>query len=117
MQHAFPALFELVEEGILPITQLVRKTSHAVADLFAIHERGYLREGYWADLALIERLESPRPVSLDPILAHCQWTPFQNHRLRHRVSTTIVSGQIAWHEGQLNEGCQGLPLAFGAQRS
>ncbi|MDP9524305.1 dihydroorotase [Pseudomonas putida] len=117
VQHAFPALFGLVEEEILPITQLVHKTSHAVADLFAIHERGYLREGYWADLALIERLESPRPVSLDPILAHCQWTPFQNHRLRHRVSTTIVSGQIAWHEGRLNEGCQGLPLAFGAQRS
>lgn len=115
VQHAFPALFELVEAGILPITHLVRKTSHAVADLFAIHERGYIREGYWADLALIERLEKPRSVSLDPVLAHCQWTPFQNHHLRHRVVTTIVSGQIAWHERQLNGSCQGLPLAFGAQ--
>ncbi len=72
VQHACRALFELIEEGVLPITQLVRKTSHAVADLFAIHERGYLREGYWADLALIERLDEPRPVSFDPALAHCQ---------------------------------------------
>ncbi len=116
VQHALPALFELVEEGVLPITQLVRKTSHAVADLFAIQERGYLREGYWADLALIERLGTPRPVSLDPVLAHCQWTPFQHHRLRHRVATTIVSGQLAWHERTLHEPCQGLPLAFHAQR-
>ncbi|MBK4998942.1 dihydroorotase [Pseudomonas sp. S31] len=117
VQHAFPALFELVEEGVLPITQLVQKTSHAVADLFAIHERGYLREGYWADLALVERLDKPRPVSHAPILAHCQWTPFQNHQLRHRVTTTVVSGQLAWHDGSVNESCQGLPLAFGAQRS
>ncbi|NIF27503.1 dihydroorotase [Pantoea sp. Tr-811] len=117
VQHALPALFELVEQGVLPITQLVRKSSHAVADLFAIPERGYLREGYWADLALIERLDEPRPVSLDPILAHCQWTPFQHHRLRHRVTTTIVSGQLAWHGNQVNENCQGLPLAFAAQRT
>ena len=117
VQHALSALFELVEEGVLPITLLVRKTSHAVADLFAIQERGYLREGYWADLAIIERLEEPRPVSLDPVLAHCKWTPFQNHQLRHRVSTTIVSGQLAWHDEVVNESCQGLPLAFGAQRS
>jgi dihydroorotase len=117
VQHAFPALFELVEEGVLPITKLVQKTSHAVADLFDIQERGYLREGYWADIALVERLDQPRPVALDPILAHCQWTPFQNHHLRHRVTTTIVSGQLAWHDGCLNESCQGLPLAFGAHRT
>lgn len=116
VQHAFPALFELVEEGVLPITQLVQKTSHAVADLFAIQERGYLREGYWADMALIKRLDEPRPVSLDPVLAHCQWTPFQHHQLRHQVITTIVSGQLAWQDGVINENCQGLPLAFSAQR-
>nr|WP_314873217.1 dihydroorotase [uncultured Pseudomonas sp.] len=116
VQHAMPALFELVEEGILPVTQLVRKTSHAVADLFAISERGYLREGYWADLALVERLDQPRPVENEPILAHCQWTPFQNRHLRHRVVATVVSGQLAWHDGQVNNHCQGLPLAFGNAR-
>lgn len=116
VQHALPALFELVEEGVLTVAQLVRKTSHAVADLFAISERGYLREGYWADMTLIERLPEPRAVSLDPVLAHCQWTPFVHHRFHHRVATTLVSGQLAWHEGRLVEGCQGLPLAFNARR-
>lgn len=116
VQHALPALFDLVEDSVLPITQLVRKTSHAVADLFAIQERGYLREGYWADVAIIERLEEPRPVSLDPVLAHCKWTPFQYHQLRHRVTTTIVSGQLAWHEGLVDESCQGLPLSFRGPR-
>ena len=116
VQHALPALFELVEEGLLPLTQLVRKTSHAVADLFGIQHRGYLREGYWADLALVERLAVPRPVRLDPVLAHCQWTPFEHHSLRHRVTTTLVSGQLAWHEQRLHDSCQGLPLAFAASR-
>ncbi|RVU51062.1 dihydroorotase [Pseudomonas syringae pv. syringae] len=112
VQHALPALFELVEQGVLPIEKLVRKTSHAVADLFGIQERGYLREGYWADLVLVERMPVPRAVEQDIILAHCQWTPFVNHHFHHRVVTTLVSGQLAWHEGSLIDDCQGLPLAF-----
>ena len=54
VQHALPALLELVADGLLPLTTLVAKTSHRVADLFAIPDRGYLREGYWADLVLIK---------------------------------------------------------------
>ncbi|MCO7565120.1 dihydroorotase [Pseudomonas sp. S 311-6] len=117
VQHALPALLELVEEGVLSVAQLVRKTSHSVADLFAIQGRGYLREGYWADLVLIERLPEPRAVTLDPVLAHCQWTPFIQHRFHHRVTTTLVSGQLAWHGGRVVDSCQGLPLVFHSQRS
>lgn len=112
VQHALPGLFELVEEGLLPVARLVEKTSHAVAQLFAIKDRGYLREGYWADLTLVERLAEPRAVADDPIFAHCQWTPFIYHRFHHAVRTTMVSGQLAWHAGQFHEDCQGLPLAF-----
>lgn len=112
VQHALPALLELVADGILPLTRLVQKTSHAVAGLFGIQDRGYVREGYWADLVLVEALAHARPVLLDPMLSHCQWTPFQNHVFRHRISTTLVSGQLAWHQGRLVEGCQGLPLSF-----
>ena len=110
VQHALPALMELVADGVLPITTLVAKTSHRVADLFAIPDRGYLREGYWADLVLVEaqRLE----VDRQPILSQCGWTPFAGRSFRHRVSTTIVSGQIAWREGRVNEGCRGLALRF-----
>lgn len=112
VQHALPALLELAADDVLPLTTLVAKTSHRVADLFAIADRGYLREGYWADLVLIQRLETAQPVADEPILAQCGWTPFIRHRFRHRVSTTIVSGQIAWHAGRLYDDCQGLPLQF-----
>ncbi len=112
VQHALPALLELVADGVLPLAQLVRKTSHAVAELFGIRARGYIREGYWADLVLVERLPEPRPVWQDPLLSHCQWTPFRHHAFRHRIAATLVSGQLAWHQGRLVEGCQGLPLSF-----
>lgn len=112
VQHALPGALELVSEGALSLAQVVRKTSHAVAELFAIRERGFLREGYWADFALVERLAVPRPVAADPVLAHCGWTPFHQRRFHHVVRSTVVSGQLAWHEGRVQDGCQGLPLMF-----
>ncbi|WP_440973686.1 dihydroorotase [Pseudomonas koreensis] len=110
VQQALPALLELVADGVLPITTLVAKTSHRVADLFAIPDRGYLREGYWADLVLVE--PAALEVSRQPILSQCGWTPFAHKTFRYRVNTTLVSGQIAWDGGRVNEGCQGLPLRF-----
>ena len=110
VQHALPALMELVANGVLPVTTLVAKTSHRVADLFAIPDRGYLREGYWADLVLVER--QTLEVDRQPILSQCGWTPFAGRSFRHRVSTTIVSGQIAWRDGRVNEACRGLVLRF-----
>ncbi|MEO6677192.1 MAG: dihydroorotase [Pseudomonas sp.] len=112
VQHALPALLELVADEVLPITTLVAKTSHRVADLFAIPDRGYLREGYWADLVLIQPEPDGVAVSQQPILSQCGWTPFAAQRFRHSVSTTLVSGQIAWHANRLHDSCQGLPLRF-----
>ncbi|MFV3402919.1 dihydroorotase [Pseudomonas sp. NY15463] len=112
VQHALPAALELVSQGALSMAQVVHKTSHAVSDLFAIRERGYLREGYWADFALVERLQVPQAVADEPILAHCGWTPFQQHRFHHVVRSTVVSGQLAWHQGRVQPNCQGLPLMF-----
>ncbi|WP_460130444.1 dihydroorotase [Pseudomonas sp. H1_D05] len=110
VQHALPALLELVADEVLPITTLVAKTSHRVADLFAIPDRGYLREGYWADLVLVEA--QTLEVDRQPILSQCGWTPFAGRSFRHRVNATMVSGQIAWREGRVNEGCRGLALRF-----
>jgi dihydroorotase len=90
----------------------VAKTSHRVADLFAIPDRGYLREGYWADLVLIQPEPHGKPVSSQPILARCGWTPFAGRSFRHSVSTTLVSGHLAWHDGRVHDSCQGLPLHF-----
>ncbi|MEN5093100.1 dihydroorotase [Pseudomonas protegens] len=112
VQHALPALLELVADRVLPLTTLVAKTSHRVADLFAIPDRGYLREGYWADLVLIRAEPEGLPVDRQPILAQCGWSPFAGQRFRHSVATTLVSGQLAWHRGRLYDHCQGLPLRF-----
>ncbi|WP_339545388.1 dihydroorotase [Pseudomonas sp. RA_35y_Pfl2_P32] len=112
VQHALPALLELVAEGLVPLATLVAKTSHRVADLFAIPDRGYLREGYWADLVLIRPEPEGKAVDQQPILAQCGWTPFAGRQFRHSVSTTLVSGQLAWHAESINDGCQGLPLRF-----
>lgn len=112
VQHALPALLELVEEGVWPLPLLVDRISHQVATLFGIIDRGFIREGYWADLVLVDRLEAPRPVMHDPVLAHCGWTPFKAHAFHHVIDTTLVSGQIAWHQGQVNSTCRGQPLQF-----
>ncbi|WP_025131567.1 dihydroorotase [Pseudomonas sp. PH1b] len=112
VQHALPALLELVADQLLPLTTLVAKTSHRVADLFAITDRGYLREGYWADLVLVRAEPEGKAVDSQPILAQCGWTPFAGQRFRHSVSTTLVSGQLAWHQGRLYDQCRGLPLRF-----
>ena len=104
------SLMELVADDVLPITTLVAKTSHRVADLFAIPDRGYLREGYWADLVLVEA--QTLEVDRQPILSQCGWTPFAGRSFRYQVSTTIVSGQMAWRDGRVNEACRGLALRF-----
>lgn len=110
VQHAIPGLMGLVHDGIIDLPTLVAKTSHRVADLFQIAERGYLREGYWADLVLVADREFKTPD--DPILSRCGWSPFAGRRFRSRVATTVVSGQIAWHEGQLRWPCRGQSLSF-----
>lgn len=110
VQHALPGLMGLVHDGVIDLPTLVAKTSHRVADLFAIAERGYLREGYWADLVLLGDREFDTPE--DPILSRCGWSPFAGRRFRSQVATTIVSGQIAWHSGQLRPNCRGRSLVF-----
>jgi hypothetical protein len=99
---------ELVHDGVLDRPTLVRRCSHAVADLFQIRDRGYLREGYWADLVLVA--DQDHAVDADPILGRCGWTPFAGRHFRSRVLTTLVSGQIAWHDGRLNPACRGEAL-------
>ena len=111
VQHAVPSLVDQVSAGYFTIEQLVTKMAHNVADRFDIVERGYLREGYWADLVLVD----PRGrtvVDDEPVLAKCGWTPFAGHTFDARVKTTVVSGQLAYHDGKLSQGCIGEALAY-----
>lgn len=110
VQHALPALLELVADQKLSVETLVRKTSHQVADLFRIKDRGYIREGYWADLVLIRENHKKQSVAEQINYMRCGWTPFQNKTFRHLVDTTIISGQLAWHHQQPYINCQGQAL-------
>ena len=111
VQDALPALLEQVHDGRLTLVQAVAKTSHAVAECFGIEERGYLREGYWADLALID-LEAPYTVERGQVLAKCGWSPFEGRRLRSRVLATLVNGEIVFERGRIDERVRGQRLRF-----
>ncbi len=115
VQHALPAALELYHDGVLSLADVVRKTSHDVAACFGLRERGYLREGYWADLVLVD-LSRGFEVRREDLLYKCGWSPFEGRQFRSRVHTTIVSGRLAWQEGQLVPGARGLRLAFAHRR-
>lgn len=119
VQDALPSLLEHVHEGWLSLEQAVAKTSHAVAECFSIEERGYLREGYWADLALID-LQAPYHVERDQVLAKCGWSPFERRRFRSRIINTLVNGEVAFESGPsggwVYDQVRGQRLRFGRQR-
>lgn len=111
VQHSLLTLLEHVQQGRLTIEEVVQKTSHNVAELFAIQERGYIREGYWADLVLVDP-NNTTTVTQESIAYHCGWSPFLGHTFPASVDTTIVSGHLAWHEGKVHPQASGQMMLF-----
>ena len=111
VQQTLPALLELYHDGHFTLPLIVEKTSHAVARLFDIQDRGFIREGYWADLVLVD-LDRPTRVSDQRIWSKCGWTPFDGLTLRAVVDATFVNGQIAYRDGQVMPDCRGRALTF-----
>ncbi|HNN37322.1 MAG TPA: dihydroorotase [Pseudomonadales bacterium] len=111
VQDALLVLLELVQQGQLTLEQVVAKSSHRVAELFAIRDRGYLREGYHADLVLVDPL-TPTEVTRTKVLSKCGWSPFEGHRFAHSIHTTVVNGQILYRRGQPVADITALPLQF-----
>ena len=111
VQHALQALLDLVKEGKLTLEQLVQKTAHNTAILFQIEQRGYIREGYWADLVLVD-LNKPYTVTKENILSKCGWSPFENHTFTSTIEHTIVSGLLAYTDGKIQEVGSGHRLLF-----
>ncbi len=111
VQDALPSLFEHVQAGRLSLETLVRKTSHAVAECFGIEERGYIREGYWADLALVD-LSTPYIRERDQVLYKCGWSPFEGRQFHARIAATLVNGQVAYEDGAVNDAVRGSRLQF-----
>lgn len=102
VQHAVPAYMELVKEGIFSIEEVVQKTSHNVAERFKIKERGYIREGYWADLVLIDP-NDPWTVNSSNLLYKCKWSPFEGIQFSSKIMATIASGNLVYEKGDILE--------------
>lgn len=111
VQHALQALLDLVKQGKMTLEQLVQKTAHNTATLFQIEQRGYIREGYWADLVLVD-LNKPYTVNKTNILSKCGWSPFEEYTFSSTIEHTLVSGNIAYSNGQIIEVGSGHRLLF-----
>ena len=98
VQHALLCLFDLAKDRALTYEKIVEKTSHAVADIFGVVDRGYVREGYFADLVLVDPYKQYAVSSLN-LLAKCHWSPFEGHTFSSTIDTTIVNGTIAYQDG------------------
>jgi dihydroorotase len=111
VQHALLALLDMVSQGKLTLEQLVQKTAHNTAICFQIEQRGFIREGFWADLVLVN-LNKSYEVTRQNILSKCGWSPFENHTFTSTIEHTIVSGNLAYSNGQIIEVGSGHRLLF-----
>lgn len=99
VQYALPAALELVHEGHLTTAQVVQKFAHAPAQLFDVRNRGFLREGFAADLVLID--DVPLTVRREDVLSKCGWSPFEGRTFHSRIASTWVNGVQAWDGSRL----------------
>jgi len=111
VQHALLAMFELYKQGKIELTHIVQKFSHDLATCFEIEKRGYLREGYFADI-VIANLDKKQTVTKESLLYKCGWSPFEGEEFGSTIETTIVSGNVVWNKGKLIEGTNGQRLSF-----
>jgi dihydroorotase len=111
VQHSLVAMLEMSKRGLISIEKVIEKMCHAPADLFRIDRRGYVREGYYADLVLVDPSHS-WVVSPENILYKCGWSPFEGTSFSHNVTHTFVNGELVYDNGNLIIGKQGKRLLF-----
>ena len=111
VQHAVTAIFEKVKEGVIPIEKAVEKMSHNPAKLFQIEKRGFIKEGYYADLVLIDTNKS-QTVTKENVLYKCGWSPFEGTTFSSTITHTFVNGNLMYNEGVINENIKGKRITF-----
>ena len=104
-------MLELSGRGAFPLTTVVEKMSHAPALLFGIEHRGFLREGYYADIVIVAA-QKRYTVTGDKIVSRCGWSPFEGHTFPSTVIRTIVNGTTVYDNGNINENYRGKLLSF-----
>lgn len=111
VQHSLQLMLHYYDQGRISLEKIADKMSHAVADCFEIKERGYIREGYYADLVLVD-LKKPFTVEKNNILYKCGWSPLENFTFPASITHTFVSGELVFDNGKWNEDKKGKRLVF-----
>ena len=111
VQHSLVAMLEFYHDKKITLDKIITKMSHAVADCFKIKERGYFREGYFADLVLVN-LNNPWKVDSSNILYKCKWSPFEGKTFRSKIEHTFVSGHLAFSNSTFDESKKGQRILF-----
>ena len=106
IQHSLLVMLDFYAKGIFSLEQIVQKTSHNIAERFQIKDRGYIREGGYADLAVVD-LSAQTAVTKENILYHCGWSPFMGQTFPGSVEHTIINGKVVYQDGMLSKD---LPL-------
>ena len=110
VQHSLPVMLEHMFNGKIKLEDLVNKMCHAPAICFNLEKRGFLREGYYADLVLFNNITNE--VTKKNIFYKCGWSPFEGRLLQHQISHTFVNGNLVYHNGKFNEEKMGSLLTF-----
>lgn len=111
VQHALPAILEKYHEGVLELTKVVEKMCHNPAILFQIEKRGFIREGYFADLVVVD-MNSSWQVKKDNILYKCGWSPFEGQKFKSQIKHTFINGHLAYDRGVFSEERKAKRLTF-----
>ena len=111
VQHSILAMLDFYHDKKISLEKIVQKMSHNVADLFRIQKRGYIKEGYFADLVLVN-LAKPQTVSKQNLLYKCGWSPFEGHTFKSSIEKTFVNGHLVYDNGKFNESKFGERLFF-----
>ena len=111
VQHALPAMLDKYHEGIISLEKIVEKMCHNPARLFDIEKRGYIREGYYADLVLVD-LNDDWKVGPDTTAYKCGWSPFDNHTFKSKISHTFINGHLGYENGNFSTEKNAMRLTF-----
>ena len=111
VQHSLLLMLQYVKEGKISIEKVVEKMSHTPAICFQVAERGYVREGYYADLVLVD-MNKPTTVTKENILYKCGWSPFEGHSFPSSIKYTLVNGHVAYENGKIDDTVSGKRILY-----
>ena len=111
VQHSLLAMLEFYHQKKISLTHIAKMTAHNVADLFSIEKRGFIREGYYADLVLVD-LKSTTEVKKSNLLYKCGWSPFEGFTFSSSIKKTFVNGHLAYNDGEIDESQLGMRVTF-----